>query len=83
MTGTTVFTDPYTSPYPPRMATTKMLRVSERTHAEFKREADRRGLTIDGVAAAALRALRQQEMGAQLAAPLRDDEQDWLDADLG
>lgn len=65
------------------MATTKMLRVSERTHAGFKREAERRGETIDSVASAALRALRQKEMGRQLTEPLRDDEQAWLDADLG
>jgi hypothetical protein len=65
------------------MANTRMLRVSERTHAGFKREAERRGDTIDSVAAAALRALRQKEIGLQLAEPLRDDEQAWLDADLG
>ncbi len=65
------------------MSTRKMLRVSERTHAGFKREAERRGETIDSVASAALRALRQKEMGRQLAEPLRDDEQAWLDADLG
>jgi hypothetical protein len=62
---------------------TKLLRVSERTHEGFKREAERRGETIDSVATAALRALRQQEMGRQLAEPLSDDEQSWLDADLG
>ena len=60
-----------------------MLRVSERTHAGFKREAERRGETIDSVAAAALRALRQEEMGRQLAEPLRDDEESWVDAELG
>jgi hypothetical protein len=65
------------------MSATKMIRVSERTHAGFKREADRRGVTIDDVAEAALRALRQKEMGAQLASELRDDEEAWLDADLG
>jgi len=64
------------------MAATKMLRVSDRTHDGFKREAARRGQTIDDVAAAALRALRQQEMGEQLAAELRDDETAWLDAPL-
>jgi hypothetical protein len=65
------------------MVATKMIRVSERTHEAFKREAERRGEPIDRVAARALRALRQKEMGAELAAPLRDDEQAWLDADLG
>lgn len=62
---------------------TKLLRVSERTHEGFKREAERRGETIDSVATAALRALRQKEMGRQLAEPLGDEEQSWLDADLG
>lgn len=62
---------------------TKLLRVSERTHEGFKREAERRGETIDSVATAALRALRQKDMGRQLAEPLRDDEQAWLHADLG
>lgn len=65
------------------MSATKMMRVSERTHEGFKREAERRGKTIDAIAAAALRALRQKEMGMQLAEPLRADEQAWLDADLG
>jgi hypothetical protein len=64
------------------MAATKMLRVSDRTHDGFRREAKRRGATIDEVAAAALRALRQKEMGEQLAAPLEGDEAEWLDAPL-
>lgn len=64
------------------MSATKMLRVSDHTHDGFKREAQRRGQTIDAVAAAALRALRQKEMGEQLAAPLRGDEGEWLDATL-
>jgi hypothetical protein len=42
----------------------------------------RRGATIDEVAAEALRALRQKEMGRQLAAPLGTDEAEWLDASL-
>jgi hypothetical protein len=60
----------------------KLLRVSTRTCESFKREAERRGETIDSVAAAALRALRQNETGRQLAEPIGDDEQFWLDADL-
>ena len=71
-----------TLPYTAVMAATKMLRVSDRTHDGFRREAKRRGATIDEVAAAALRALRQKEMGEQLAAPLDDDETEWLDASL-
>lgn len=66
---------------------TKLLRVSERTHEGFKegfkREAERRGETIDSVATAALRALRQKDMGRELAQPLGDDEQSWLGTRLG
>ena len=64
------------------MAANKMLRVSDRTHDGFRREARRRGVTIDDVASAALRALRQKEMGEQLADPLHADEAEWLDAPL-
>jgi hypothetical protein len=71
-----------TVPYTVAMAATKMLRVSDRTHDGFRREAQRRGATIDEVAAAALRALRQKEMGERLAAPLDGDEAEWLDAPL-
>lgn len=72
----------FTVPYTAAMAATKMLRVSDRTHDGFRREAQRRGATIDEVAAAALRALRQKEMGEQLSTPLDDDEAEWLDASL-
>lgn len=71
-----------TIPYTAGMAATKMLRVSDRTHDGFRREAQRRGVTIDQVAGEALRALRQKEMGEQLAAPLDEDEAEWLDAPL-
>ena len=64
------------------MAATKMLQVPDRTHDGFRGEAERRGATIDEVAAAALRALRQREIGEQLATPLADDEAEWLDAPL-
>ena len=72
----------YTETYTGVMAADRMLRVSDRTHAGFREEARRRGVTIDEVAAAALRALRQREIGAQLAEPLTDDEVQWLDAPL-
>lgn len=54
-----------------------------RTHEGFNGEAERRVETIDGVATAAARALRQAAMGLQLAVPLGDDERSWLDANLG
>ena len=55
------------------MAATKMLRVSDRTHDGFRREAQRRGATIDEVAAAATRARRHKDMGdsvGRLAQPI-------------
>ena len=73
----------YTRAYTHSMSADRMLRVSDRTHAGFREEARRRGVTIDQVAVAALRALRQREMGAQLAEPLTDDEVEWLDAPRG
>jgi hypothetical protein len=65
------------------MASDRMLRVSGTTHAGFREEARRLGVTIDAVATAALRALRQKEMGEQLADDLTDEETQWLDAPLG
>jgi hypothetical protein len=59
-----------------------MLRASNRAHKGFRREAQRGGVTIDQVAAAALRALHRKQMGEQLATPLEDDEAEWLDATL-
>lgn len=73
---------PSTVPYTDEMAANRMLRVSDRTHEGFRREALRRGVTIDEVAADALRALRQTRMGEELAAPLTDTEREWLDAPL-
>jgi len=60
-----------------------MLRVHTETHAAFLAESRRRGATIDAVARDALRALRREELGRELAAPLDDEERTWLDADLG
>ena len=77
------YADWYTHSYTGRMASDRMLRVSGTTHAGFREEARRRGVTIDAVAAAALRALRQKEMGEQLADDLTDEETQWLDAPLG
>jgi hypothetical protein len=76
-------TGPYTHPYTQAMPSDRMLRVSDRTHAGFRQEALRRGVSIDEVASDALQALRQKEMGEHLAEPLTDDEVAWLDAPLG
>ena len=53
------------------------------THRELKRLAAELGTTVGHAVTVAVRALRQDRLGAELAAPLRDDEVAWLDADLG
>lgn len=59
------------------------VRIDRKTHDTVKRLADDLGLTVGATVALAVRHLRQEQMGRQLAAPLRDDEIAWLDADLG
>ena len=49
------------------MAATKTFPASDRTHDGFRRETQRRGATIDEVAAAALRALHQRHLLAAAA----------------
>lgn len=53
------------------------------THQELKRLAHELGATVGQTVALAVRRLRQDRIGAQLTAPLGQDEVDWLDADLG
>lgn len=65
------------------MGDTTTIRVSRDTHAKLTRLAAERRETIDETVARALRALRQDAMGRDLAAPLTDDETAWLDADAG
>lgn len=59
------------------------VRIDVETHEELKRLATRLDTTVGRTVTLAVRALRQERMGAQLAAPLSDDETSWLDADLG
>lgn len=65
------------------MAETTTIRVSRETHATVSRLAAERHETVDETVARALRMLRQDSMGHDLAAPLTDDETAWLDADAG
>lgn len=65
------------------MAETTTIRVSRATHAQVTRLAAERRETIDETVREALRALRQGDMGRDLAGPLTDDEVAWLDADAG
>jgi predicted transcriptional regulator len=59
------------------------VRVDGETHDELKRLADELGTTVGRTVSLAVRALRQDRVGEQLAQPLRADETAWLDADLG
>ncbi len=59
------------------------VRIDGETHDELKRLADELGTTVGHTVSLAVRALRQDRVGEQLAQPLRDDETAWLDADLG
>jgi hypothetical protein len=59
------------------------VRIDRETHLELKRLAAKYDLTVGGTVKAALKALRQQRMGAELGGALRPDEAAWLHADLG
>jgi hypothetical protein len=59
------------------------VRIDGTTHDALKRLAAELNTTVGNTVALAVRALRQDRVGADLAAPLRDDETDWLDAELG
>jgi hypothetical protein len=59
------------------------VRIDVETHEELKRLAARLDTTVGRTVTLAVRALRQERMGAQLSAPLTDYETSWLDADGG
>jgi hypothetical protein len=65
------------------MGDTTTVRIDRPTHDALKRLARERGSTVTETVAAAVRLLRQERMGEELAQPLREDEHAWLDADLG
>ena len=62
---------------------TTSVRIDVATHRELKELARAFGLTVGDTVALAARRLRQDRIGAELRAPLRDDESTWLDADFG
>ena len=64
------------------MSDTTTVRVDRSTHEALQRLAQERGATVTETVAAAVRLLRQDQMGAELANPLGDQEVEWLDADL-
>ena len=59
------------------------VRIDTDTHEELKRLAGELGTSVGHTVTLAVRALRQDRVGDQLAQPLRQDETAWLDADLG
>lgn len=59
------------------------VRIDQATHQELKRLAERLGTTVGETVALAVRRLRQDRIGEELAATLSPDEIDWLDAELG
>ena len=63
------------------MSDTTTVRMDRGTHDVLKRLASDRGSTVTEALARAVRLLRQEQMGAELATELRKDEQEWLDAD--
>lgn len=65
------------------MGETTTIRVSRDTHARVTRLAAERHETIDETVSRALRALRQDAIGMQLATELTDEEAAWLNADAG
>ena len=59
------------------------VRIDRTTHVELKRLANSLGKTVGETVALAVRRLRQERIGRELAAPLSQEEIEWLDADLG
>lgn len=59
------------------------VRIDTATHEELKRLAAQLNTTVGNTVSLAVRALRQDRVGAEIVAPLREDEVAWLDAELG
>lgn len=59
------------------------VRIDAATHEELKRLAAELDTTVGNTVSLAVRALRQDHIGADLTAALREDETTWLDAGLG
>ena len=62
---------------------TTSVRIGSATHAELKRLSTELGTSVGETVAIAVRRLRQEQIGKQLAAPLTSHETSWLDAELG
>lgn len=62
---------------------TTSVRIGVPTHRELKRLAEELGRTVGDTVALAVRHLRQEQIGRELAGPPSEEEREWLDADLG
>lgn len=65
------------------MRDTTTVRIDRATHEVLKRLARDRDSTVTDTVAKAVRLLRQEQMGSELAQVQNRDESEWLDADLG
>jgi len=70
-------------PYGKKVRETTTVRVARATREELRRLAAHREESVADTVARAVRLLRQDEMGQELARPLTDEEVAWLDADAG
>jgi hypothetical protein len=59
------------------------VRIDVKTHQDLKRLAQDLGETVGETVALAVRKLRQDQIGQQLAEELTAEEVEWLDADFG
>ena len=59
------------------------VRIDAATHDDLKRLAAEMNTTVGNTVTLAVRALRQERIGTDLQSPLREDEETWLDAELG
>jgi hypothetical protein len=59
------------------------VRIDVTTHEELKRLAAEMGESVGGTVALAVRRLRQDRIGEELAQGLDPEERAWIDADLG
>ncbi len=59
------------------------MRIDRTTHDDLRRLGAELNTTVGNTVALAVRALRHDRVGSDLVTPLRDDETDRLDAELG
>ena len=58
------------------------VRIDVETHHDLKLLAEALGTTVGEAVRVAVRHMRQEQIGRQLASPSTPDDQAWLDADL-